>query len=97
MTVEEKCQLDYLNECTIYLQEFRTEPAIKPAKKLIRVLLDKKLWLSKCANNSKICMNFSQFNDEAELMAYQRDFFTIDPKRITELFSEKTKVNKKIT
>ncbi len=93
ITPEKQSQLDYLNECVIYLQEFRAEDrSSKSCNKVIRVLLNKKLWLSKFANNSKICMNFTQFNDEAELKAYQKHFYTIDPKLITDVFAEKKQV-----
>lgn len=87
ITVEKANQLNYLNDCVIYLQEFRTESSNKSVKKVIRILLDKKLWLSKFANNSKICMNFAQFNDETELKSYQRHYFTFHPKMITDIFT----------
>ncbi len=42
-------------------------------------------------------MKFSQFNDETELKYYQRVYFTISPKKITDVFITKkvsqTKLN----
>lgn len=93
---ENRAEVDYLNQCIIYLQEFKSDSmsqlsSSSPSftRKFVRILLNKKLWVSKHADNAKICMKFSQFNDETELMSYQRVYFTIDPKRITDVFSTK--------
>jgi hypothetical protein len=72
--------LNYLHESTIYLQEFRfssTKISIKNinnkinSNKNVRLLLNKKLWLSKYYDNYKVCMKFTQFNDADELKLYQ--------------------------
>lgn len=93
---EKRGEVDYLNQCIIYLQEFKSDSlsqlsSLGPvfSRKFVRILLNKKLWVSKHADNAKICMKFSQFNDETELKSYQRVYFTIDPKTITNVFSTK--------
>lgn len=89
---EKKILMNFLNDAVIYLQEFRTDTTETSqalqnfSKRFVRNLLNKKLWMSKFADNSKICMKFSQFNDECELNSYQRFFFTIDPYKITNIF-----------
>ena len=103
---ENKDEIQYLNQCIIYLQEFKLDSASlgcnkyssnTHSKKFVRILLNKKLWVSKCSDNAKICMKFSQFNDETELKYYQRVYFTISPKKITDVFITKkvsqTKLN----
>lgn len=96
LSPEKQSLMDYLNQFTIYLQEFRTEAVNGHAgyanKKVIRILLNKKIWVQKYAENSKICMKFAQFNDEMELRSYQRQYFTINPKQITDIFTERTQV-----
>ncbi len=72
--------LNYLHESTIYLQEFSFN-SIKininninnnsNSNKNVRLLLNKKLWLSKYYDNYKVCMKFTQFNDADELKLYQ--------------------------
>lgn len=94
---EEKAKLmSYLNECTIYLQEFRADSSymnknlsfdFMPCTKNFRILLDKKLWLSKQHENSKICMKFSQFNDSEELKKYELASFCMDSSKIVNLFN----------
>lgn len=86
--------VDYLNNTTIYLQEFKSDSSQTMKESLnniflsknIRFLLDKKLWLSNYHENAKICMKFSQFNDKDELKLYQDPFFQIDSKKILTIF-----------
>jgi hypothetical protein len=96
--VEKKNLLDYLNECVIYLQEFRTDTVCNnikanTCKKSVRILLNKKLWLSKYSDNPKICMSFSQFNDADELKSYQKPYFCIESSKITDLFTKSYEPN----
>lgn len=96
ITSEKKKQMDYLNEHVIYLQEFRSDTLNKtslcnPTKKVVRILMSKKLWLSKFTENLKICMNFSQFNDKQEYDKYQKLFFTIDSTKISDIFTKRSK------
>lgn len=93
---ENREEVDYLNQCIIYLQEFKSDSLSQLStsghaysRKFIRILLNKKLWVSKHTDNAKICMKFSQFNDEREMKDYQRAYFTIDPKTIIDVFSTK--------
>ena len=94
-SAEKKKHSDYLNECIIYLQELRVDNTANKTSgcKIVRILLNKKLWLSKHAYNSKICMNFSQFNDADELKAYQKPFFSIESNKITDLFIKSIELN----
>ena len=86
---ERKKHLEVLNESIIYLQEFRTETQSKSAKlsgkKSVRILLNKRLWLSKHMENSQICMSFSQFNDADELRKYQQAYYSLPFRKITSL------------
>ncbi len=90
VTPEKQSLLDFLNGIVIYLQEIRGYDCF--SNKVIRVLLNKKLWLSKYAYNLRICMNFTQFTDEDELKAYQKHFYTIDANLITDIFGQKKQV-----
>lgn len=77
----------YLNNCTIYLQEFRTDSSSHSScKKTVRFLLDKRLWLKNYQDNSKICLNFSQFNDANELKTYNKLSYSIGCKQIMKPF-----------
>lgn len=79
--------MECLNETTIYLQEIRFDPDARSSQtntfklsfnKSVRLLLDKKLWLSNYLDNNKICIKFSQFNDLEQLKIYREPYFLID-------------------
>ena len=88
---ERKKHLNVLNENMIYLQEFRTgtqTTSVKHfGKKTVRILLNKRLWVSKRSDNSQICMNFSQFNDPDELRRYHQAYYCIPFDRIVSLLN----------
>lgn len=76
------------DEITIYLREFRSDSTKNTmSNKYVRFLLDKKLWLSRQKENSNICMQYSQFNDE-ELAKYEKYYFCIKPSKIIEKFND---------
>lgn len=82
-----KQYLHYLNNCTIYLQEFRTDNSSQySCKKTVRFLLDKRVWIKNYSDNSKICLNFSQFNDSDELKTYLKYSYSINPKQLIKPF-----------
>jgi hypothetical protein len=87
----EKCS-KYLNEITFYLQEFRSvnrstlSSNLIHTNKNVRILLEKKMWLSKFKDNARICMKFSQFNDINELKSYQQPHFCMDSRKIIDFF-----------
>jgi len=82
-----KQYLHYLNNNTIYLQEFRTDNNNQySCKKTVRFLLDKRLWIKNYSDNTKICLNFSQFNDSNELKTYLKYSYGISPKQIIKPF-----------
>lgn len=61
--------------------------------KSVRILLNKKLWLSNYADNSKICMKFSQFNDLDELRSFEENFFCMESAKIINLLNIKDNMN----
>jgi hypothetical protein len=74
-------------DSTIYLQEFRSDSSKNTASnRYVRILLNKKLWLSRPQENTKICMKFSQFNDTDEFLKYEKYYFCLKPSKITEKF-----------
>ena len=78
-----------LNDTTIYLREFRSDPMKNTLSiKYVRFLLNKKLWLSRQKENSNICMQFSQFYDADELLKYEKYYFCLKPSKITEKFND---------
>jgi hypothetical protein len=89
----------YLNSLTVYLQEFRCQsdtnpPNSKPVLiKNYRFLLTKKLWLSNQIENSRICMQFSQFNDIDQIKIYREPYFLINSIRLIYLIMSSTKSN----
>lgn len=89
----------YLNSLTVYLQEFRCQsdtnsPNSKPVLiKNYRFLLTKKLWLSNQIENSRICMQFSQFNDIDQIKIYREPCFSINSIRLIFLIMSSTKSN----
>lgn len=89
--------LDYLHESTIYLQEFRfssTKINIDNinyninSNKNVRLLLNKKLWLSKYYDNYKVCMKFTQFNDADELKIYQEPTSCLSLGQLVKFFNQ---------
>jgi len=77
------------SDSTIYLQEFRSDSSKNTSSnRYVRILLNKKLWLSRPQENSKICMKFSQFNDTDELLKYENYYFCLKPSKITEKFNQ---------
>ncbi len=72
----------YLTTMTVYLQEVKTDPV----NRIVRVLLDKRVWLTNYQDNLRICMQFSQFNDIDELKTYQQQYFLLDFKAILQNF-----------
>ena len=54
--------------------------------KIIRILLNKRLWLKNYHENSKICMRFSQFSDPDELNKYNQCKCLVDSLRLLHVF-----------
>lgn len=54
--------------------------------KIIRILLNKRLWLKNYHENAKICMRFSQFCDPDELNKYNQCKCLIDSLRLLHVF-----------
>jgi len=85
---------DCLDQSTIYLQEIKLNstpfssapsPASNiPTTKNVRLLLSKKLWLSKYYSNSYVCMKFTQFNDAYELTKYEEQNSCLNPSQLFE-------------
>jgi len=89
----------YLNEITFYLQEFRSvNRSVLSSNQIhtnknVRILLEKKMWLSKFKDNARICMKFSQFNDVNELKSYQQPHFCMDARKIIDFFYSSEALN----
>ena len=89
--------LGVLRQQAIYLQEFRFETAsvLVSSERLhapisctrsVRVLLNKRLWLSRQAENAKICMRFAQFSEPTQLNAFMEPCMSaVDTNRIVHL------------
>jgi len=86
--IENHKAASYLNNFTIYLQEFRFDSASHLAcKRTVRFLLEKKLWIKNFPENYKMCMSYSQFNDHEQLKMFNELEFSIKPAKIIHLFS----------